>query len=269
MKLRLMITAATVGLFAMQANAAPANQNAVAPANPAAMKQNATAHHASNQGHAAFKTEQEKVSYAIGYDMGENLKAQNIQIQPNVLAQGIQDGMTGGKGKMSQKDMEDTLAAFQKKIIAQQQQQQTAIGDKNAKEGQAFLAENAKKPGVESLPSGLQYKVVEAGKGTKPTENDYVTVNYEGKTLNGQVFDSTYERGQPITFKLSQVIQGWQEGLKLMAPGATYMLYIPANLAYGERGLGGPIGPNETLVFKVHLISVSNKNPDAKQQTES
>lgn len=128
--------------------------------------------------------------------------------------------------------------------------------DQNRQAGDAFLASNKNQPGVVTMPSGLQYKVIEAGNGAKPGKNDVVTVDYEGKHLDGKIFDSSYQRGQSATFPVSGVIPGWQEALQLMNTGATYELYIPANLAYGERGAAGAIGPNEALLFKVHLISI-------------
>jgi FKBP-type peptidyl-prolyl cis-trans isomerase FklB len=130
------------------------------------------------------------------------------------------------------------------------------ISDQNAKEGAMFLTNNKGQQGVVTLPSGLQYKILNQGNGPKPSKNDIVTVDYEGKHLNGQVFDSSYQRGQPATFPVAAVIPGWQEALQMMNQGSVWELYIPAHLAYGERGAPGAIGPNETLVFKVHLISV-------------
>lgn len=131
------------------------------------------------------------------------------------------------------------------------------LPEENKRIGQEFLAENSKKEGVETLSSGLQYKVIEAGDGASPKATDSVTVHYEGTLIDGEVFDSSYKRGDSITFKVGQVIQGWQEALQLMKPGATWMLYIPSDLAYGERGTFGSIGPNETLIFKVELLAVA------------
>lgn len=130
------------------------------------------------------------------------------------------------------------------------------IAEQNKQAGEAFLSNNKNQPGVKTLPDGLQYKVITEGDGPKPTKNDIVTVDYEGKHLNGQVFDSSYQRGQPAMFPVSGVVAGWQEALQMMNTGATWELYIPANLAYGERGAPGAIAPNETLIFKVHLINV-------------
>ena len=132
------------------------------------------------------------------------------------------------------------------------------LAEKNKQAGETFLAENAKKEGVITLSNGMQYKVLTAGTGAKPLLSDTVTVNYEGKLINGQVFDSSYQRGQSISFPLSGVIEGWQQGLQLMKTGATWELYIPSDLAYGSRGAPGAIGPNETLIFKVNLIAIKN-----------
>lgn len=131
-----------------------------------------------------------------------------------------------------------------------------STADQNKRAGEAFLATNKNMPGVVTTASGLEYKIIDPGNGPKPTKNDVVTVDYEGKLINGQVFDSSYQRGQPATFPLSQVIEGWQEGLQMMHTGSTWEFFIPAKLAYGEAGAPGAIGPNETLLFKVHLIAV-------------
>ena len=202
------------------------------------------------------KTQQEKLSYTIGVDLGKNLKSQDLSINADMLAQGVKDALAGGKIKMTDAQMEATLKAFQQKMVTKQKAQFEQVSADNAKAGKDFLAKNKKQKGVVVLPNGLQYKVVKAGNGTPPKASDSVTVDYEGKLVNGTVFDSTYKRGKPATFKVSQVISGWQQALKMMKPGSEWMLYIPSNLAYGERGVGGPIGPNETLIFKVHLISV-------------
>jgi len=143
------------------------------------------------------------------------------------------------------------------------QQQQAKIGEDNRAEGQAFLAENAEKEGVITTESGLQYEVIEEGSGESPAPNDQVTVHYEGRTIDGEVFDSSLERGEPISFPVNGVIPGWSEALQLMKPGAKYKLYIPGDLAYGPRGAGADIGPNETLIFDVELISVDGPAENA------
>ena len=152
--------------------------------------------------------------------------------------------------------MQTALLNMQKEVAKKMQNQYNQIAEQNEKTGELFLAQNAKKKGVITTASGLQYNVINSGKGNHPTPNDTVTVNYEGKLINGKVFDSSYQRGTPATFKVGDVIQGWQQALTLMKPGATWMLYIPSNLAYGKQGAPGIIGPNETLIFKVDLLSI-------------
>lgn len=210
---------------------------------------------------SSFKTEKDKLSYTIGVDIGKNLKAQSMDINVDALSQGMHDAVDGKSLKMTQEEMQTTLQNFQSKMIEQQKKSMQEQSAKNAQEGEAFLTKNKTAKGVVTTDTGLQYKVLEPGKGASPKETDYVTVEYEGRLLNGQVFDSTYKRGKPINFKVSDVIAGWQEALQKMKTGATWELYIPSDLAYGEHGLGGPIGPNETLVFKVHLISIGQDKP--------
>src|SRR3972149_5925564 len=187
-----------------------------------------------------LKNQKEKVSYIIGMDIGGNLKKQSIDIDPNILAKGIQDALGGAKSLLTDQEMQETMVAFQKELM-----------EKHKKQGEDFLAENKKKEGVKTLPSGLQYKVIKAGTGKKPKLDDTVTANYRGTLIDGMEFDSSYKRGQPATFRVSGVIPGWTEALQLMEEGAKWQLYIPPNLAYGERGAGAMIGPNATLIFEV------------------
>ena len=193
----------------------------------------------------ALKNQKEKVSYIIGMDIGSNLKRQSVDVDPNSLARGIQDALSGAKPLLSKEEIQGTMAAFQKEIAEKQKQR-----------GEAFLSENKKKEGVKTLPSGLQYKVIKAGTGKKPKLNDAVTVNYRGTLIDGTEFDSSFRRGQPANFPVSGVIPGWTEAMQLMTEGAKWQLFIPPNLAYGERGAGGLIGPNATLIFEIELISV-------------
>lgn len=210
-----------------------------------------------------LSSEQDKLSYAIGADFGKNFKNQGIEINAQAFSQGLTDALSGNALQMSEEQRKQVIQTFQQKIMAKQKvvmaekikklkQQAT----ENQKKGKAFLAENSKKPGVVVLPSGLQYKVLTKGKGPKPTKEDTVTVDYSGRLINGTVFDSSEKAGKPATFKLNQVIKGWSEAVQLMQEGATWEIYVPADLAYGQRGVGGPIGPNETLIFKIHLISI-------------
>jgi len=205
----------------------------------------------------ALKNQKEKVSYIIGMDIGNNLKRQSVDVDPNSLARGIQDALSGAKPLLSKEEIQGTMAAFQKEIAEKQKQR-----------GEAFLSENKKKEGVKTLPSGLQYKVIKAGTGKKPKLNDAVTVNYRGTLIDGTEFDSSFRRGQPANFPVSGVIPGWTEAMQLMTEGAKWQLFIPPNLAYGERGAGGLIGPNATLIFEIELISVQENKQEKKQENK-
>ena len=201
-------------------------------------------------------TDLDKLSYSVGIDLGKNLKRQGIEINPSVMAKGIEDGMSGGAMLLTEQQMKDTLSKFQKDLMAKHAAQFDKQAGVNKAKGEAFLAANKTKQGVVTLPSGLQYKIITAGKGAKPAKENEVTVEYTGKLIDGTVFDSTEKTGKPATFKVSQVIPGWTQALQLMPSGSTWEIYVPADLAYGARNVGGPIGPNETLIFNVHLISV-------------
>ena len=208
------------------------------------------------QGPAGLKEQKEKVSYVIGVDIGKALQKQGVAIDPDLVARGIKDGVSGGKLLMSDQEIKETMTAFQKEMRAKQEMALKQAGEKNKREGEAFLAENKIKEGVKTLPSGLQYKVIKAGSGKKPKATDTVVTHYKGTLLDGTEFDSSYKRNQPATFKVNGVIRGWTEALQLMEEGAQWVLYVPAALAYGERGAGPQIGPNATLIFEVELISV-------------
>jgi FKBP-type peptidyl-prolyl cis-trans isomerase FklB len=212
-----------------------------------------------SQAHAqenlVLKNQKEKMSYIIGMDIGNNLKKQGIDIDTNIFIKGIKDAFTNAKSLLSEQEIRETMTAFQKEMQAKQEE----IGKKNKKEGEAFLAENKKKEGVKTLPSGLQYKVIKAGTGKKPKLTDTVTAHYRGTLIDGTEFDSSYKRGQPTSFSVSGVIPGWTEALQLMEEGTKWELFIPPNLAYGERGAGGMIGPNATLIFEVELVSIQEK----------
>jgi FKBP-type peptidyl-prolyl cis-trans isomerase FklB len=205
----------------------------------------------------ALNTDVEKLSYSIGADLGRNFKRQGIDISTAAMAKGLQDGLSGGQLQLTDQQMRDVLNKFQKDLMTKRTADFNKKAEENKAKGEAFLNQNKTKEGVVSLPSGLQYKIIQKGEGAKPGKDDTVTVEYTGSLINGQVFDSTEKTGKPpATFKVSQVIPGWSEALQLMPSGSTWELYVPASLAYGPRGVGGPIGPNETLIFKVHLLSV-------------
>ncbi len=213
-----------------------------------------TAHAATDK--PALTSDLDKLSYSIGSDLGKNFKRQSIDVNPTIMAQGIQDGMSGGTLLLTDKQMKDVLSKFQKDLMAKRTAEFNKKSEENKTKGEAFLSENKGKQGVVTLPDGLQYKIITAGTGEKPSKEDTVTVEYTGRLINGEVFDSTDKSGKPATFKLSQVIPGWTEALQLMPAGSTWEVYVPANLAYGTRSVGGPIGPNEALTFSIHLISV-------------
>lgn len=199
----------------------------------------------------------DKLSYSIGADLGKNFKKQGIEINPASMSKGMQDGMSGSALLLTDDQMKEVLNKFQKDLMAKRNADFTKKADENKAKGEAFLSQNKTKEGVVTLPSGLQYKIIETGKGAKPGKDDNVTVDYTGTLIGGEVFDSSEKTGKPATFKVSQVIPGWTEALQLMPSGSTWEVVVPASLAYGTRSVGGPIGPNETLIFKIHLISVN------------
>lgn len=203
-----------------------------------------------------LKSDKEKISYSIGMDIGGNLKRGAVEVDPDILAKGLKDSYSGEKTLLSEDQARQAIEEFQKTLKAKKAEAMQKLSEKNKAEGEKFLAENAKKEGVKSLPSGLQYHEIAPGKGKSPKATDTVTVHYKGMLIDGTEFDSSYKRGEPATFPVSGVISGWTEALQLMKEGAKWQLFIPPNLAYGERGAGRDIGPNATLTFEVELISV-------------
>jgi FKBP-type peptidyl-prolyl cis-trans isomerase FklB len=201
---------------------------------------------------SGFTTDKQKFSYAVGHQIAENIKSRKLDVDPKALTQAIQDDLTGAPSKLSVPEMQAAFAAYQQKQL----EERMALATKNKEAGDKFLAENKKKQGVVALPSGLQYRVIKAGNGQKPKVSDTVVVNYRGTLINGEEFDSSYARGQPASFELANIIKGWQEVLPLMPVGSKWQVVIPPDLAYGERGAGDAIGPNETLVFEIELLSI-------------
>jgi FKBP-type peptidyl-prolyl cis-trans isomerase FklB len=192
-------------------------------------------------------------------DLGKNFQKQEIAIDADILAQGIKDGISDAKPLLSEQEVRETLAGFQAEMTAKQMELAKKRGEKNKKEGEAFLAENQKKEGVKTLPSGLQYIIMKAGTGNSPKLTDEVTVHYRGTLIDGTEFDSSSRRGKPETLPVNGVIPGWTEALQLMQVGAKWQLFVPANLAYGERGAGREIGPNAVIIFEIELISIQEK----------
>jgi FKBP-type peptidyl-prolyl cis-trans isomerase FklB len=196
------------------------------------------------------ETELEQVSYGIGVDIANNFKQGGLEeVNVEVLAAGMMDVLSGAELKLTEEESREVIAAY----MQAKQAERTAAA---AGEGEAFLAENGKREGVVTLESGLQYEIITEGNGPKPTINDQVTTHYHGTLINGEVFDSSVERGEPATFPVNGVIAGWTEALQLMPVGSKWKLYVPSYLAYGERGAGAKIGPNTTLVFEVELLSI-------------
>lgn len=205
---------------------------------------------------AELSTDAQKFGYAIGIDLGNSLKPVSAHVDVASLKQGLDDVGAGTTPKLDDAAREEIKTAVSKKMQEEQLKEREEAASKAVAEGEKFLAENATKEGVKSTASGLQYKVLTEGTGNSPTAADEVTVHYKGTLINGEEFDSSIARGQPVTFPLGNVIEGWTEGVQLMKPGAKYQFFIPAKLGYGERGAGAKIGPNETLIFEVELISV-------------
>ncbi|HEX9626191.1 MAG TPA: FKBP-type peptidyl-prolyl cis-trans isomerase [Acidiferrobacterales bacterium] len=205
-----------------------------------------------SQSPAIPQDDKQKLSYTIGHQVGMKIKEDGIDVDPALVAQGLSDVIGGVEPKLTEDEMRNVMMAYQQ----QRFQEFKDLADKNQKTGDEFLAENKKKDGVTTLASGLQYKVITAGKGRKPKASDTVVAHYRGTLLDGKEFDSSITRGEPATFPVANVIPGWQEALKLMPEGSKWEVYIPSNLAYGPRGAGANIGPNQTLVFEIELIKV-------------
>lgn len=203
-----------------------------------------------------FKTQKEKVSYAIGMEMGKGVKAQGIEVDPAILAQGLRDAVSGAKPQMSEEELKQVITGLQAEMRQKQMQLQEQAAAENKTKGDAFLAENGKKDGVVTLPDGLEYKILTAGNGKKPAESDTVLCNYKGTFVDGAEFDSSEKAGKPVPFEVKNVIPGFKEVLQLMPVGSKWQVVVPSNLAYGERGAGGVIGPNSTLVFEIELVSI-------------
>jgi FKBP-type peptidyl-prolyl cis-trans isomerase len=206
-----------------------------------------------------LKTEKDKVSYAIGANIGKSMRKDTVDIDPAIFSRGMKDALAGGKLLLTDDEMKAALTKLQTGLRAKQEEAMQKAGDINKKAGDDFLAQNKTKEGVVALPDGLQYKILKEGTGPKPAASDTVVCNYRGTLIDGTEFDSSYKRGQPATFPVSGVIKGWTEAVQLMPVGSKWQLFLPADLAYGNRGAGSDIGPNATLIFEVELLSIQNK----------
>lgn len=222
----------------------------------------------------AFTSQKDRMSYAIGMNIADTLRSRKLDLNPEAVAQGLKDALSGAKTQLSEPEADSMVMIAQSEMRAKRQGEEQAEANhekekaavSNKQEGDTFLAANKSKDGVVTLASGLQYKILKQGDGPKPVADDTVICNYRGTLVNGTEFDSSYKRGQPLTFPVKGVIKGWTEALQLMPVGSKWQLFIPSDLAYGPRGASAPIGPNATLIFEVELISIQSKgSPQAKE----
>jgi len=207
-----------------------------------------------------LKTDKDKASYAIGMNIGQNLRKQSEVIDASIVERGMKDALGGDKTLLTEDEAKAALMTLQASMRKKQEEQVQQMAETNKKDGDAFLAENKMKAGVVTLPSGLQYKILSEGTGPKPAATDSVICNYKGTLLDGTEFDSSAKHGGPATFPVSGVIKGWTEALQLMPVGSKWQLFVPSDLAYGQRGAGGGIAPNSTLIFEVELVSIKSSN---------
>lgn len=207
---------------------------------------------------------EDRASYIIGFNLGSNLKQQEIPVSGDLIIKGLRDGLGGGKGLLTDEEIQATMTEFQQSMMAKQQEKMQVMGAKNKKEADDFLAANKGKQGVITTASGLQYQILQQGTGANPKETDKVTVHYKGTLIDGTVFDSSYERNEPATFVVNQVIPGWVEAMQLLKVGSKAKIFVPPALAYGETGAGQEIGPNSMLIFEVELLKTEPGGaPDA------
>lgn len=244
------------GVEAQQAQQAPAKAPTTPPAKAPATTPQAKSPSAAPAPGQGLKTTKEKNSYAIGMEMGKGLKSQGIDLDSALLIQGLKDALTDAKPQLSEEELRQVVTTLQTEMRQKQLQAQETAAAENKTKGDAFLAENQKKEGVVVLPDGLQYKVLTAGTGKKPVESDTVLCNYKGTFIDGQEFDSSTQAGKPVPFEVKNVIPGFKEVLQMMPVGSKWQVVIPSQLAYGERGAGGVIGPNSTLVFEIEVVSI-------------
>src|ERR1700752_1738343 len=242
-------------------------QDTTSPATKPAAKKPATASAAKTTGTktapataTALNSKKDKISYPIGADLGKKLKTADIDVDPAILTRAMKDTLTGAKSEMSDDEIRATLTDLSKDLQQKQASAAKEASEKNRKAGEEFLAANKGKEGVVTLPDGLQYKVLTPGNGPKPSATDTVVCNYKGTLIDGKEFDSSYKRGQPATFPVSGVIKGWTEALQMMPGGSKWQLFIPPDLAYGERQAGPDITPGSTLIFEVELLSIQPKS---------
>jgi len=244
-------------------------QQSAAPQQSSAAKPAAASPAQTSSASDALPTEKDKVSYAIGMNIGKGVHRDGIEIDPELLLRGLKDGMAGGKMLLTDEQAQAAIQELQGQVMQKREAARKQAEETNKKEGEAFLAANKSKPGVVTLPSGLQYKILKEGTGPKPAATDSVVCNYRGTLINGTEFDSSYKGGKPITFPVNGVIKGWTEAVQLMPVGSKWQLFIPPDLAYGARGAGDAIGPDETLIFEVELVSIQPKTQQNQQSPQN
>jgi len=205
-----------------------------------------------------LKTQQDKLSYMLGMNIGRDLKRNDVQVDPDLYMRGMKDSLSGGKTLLTDEEAAQVMNAFRSEMREKQMAKQKEAGDKNKKNGEAYLAANKAKEGVKTTPSGLQYKVLVQGTGKIPTTNDTVTTHYRGTLIDGTEFDNSYKRGEPASFPVTGVIKGWTEALLMMPVGSKWQLVIPAEIAYGERGRPN-IPPNSVLLFDIELLDIKKQ----------
>jgi FKBP-type peptidyl-prolyl cis-trans isomerase len=223
---------------------------------------------------ADLKTEDDKVSYSLGFSMGSSFKKDELKMNLEIFQKGIKDGLTGSKQILNEEEIKKTMMAFQQKMREKKRaermkrmEERKKQGEVNKEKGKEFLEGNKTKEGIVTLKSGLQYKILKKGTGASPKATDTVKCHYKGTTIDGKEFDSSYKRGEPAIFALNKVIKGWTEGLQLMKEGGKWQFFVPSELAYGERGSGQNIGSNEVLIFEVELLGIEKpetKKPEKK-----
>lgn len=260
---KLVLLSAVFGFLCVQAVAA----DTPAPSASASSQVSSSTGSASAAAPSSFANMTDQTSYVLGLTLGNNIKSEGINISVDTFAKGFATGYNGAKPLLSDQEIKNTMMALQQQLLAKQKKEEASMADANEAAGEKFLDDNKSSTGIVSLPDGLQYKVIKEGTGDTPTKQDTVTVDYEASTIDGKVFDSSYKRGKPADFKVSDMIRGFQEALLLMKPGATWQVYIPAALAYGAQGVPGVIGPNQVLVFKIHLISIDKAADTASSNT--
>ncbi len=263
---KLLLTAAStlsvailmLGTLAAQQTSAATPKPATA-AKPATTTKPHTATAAKTTQPLTLKTQKDKLSYAIGMNIGQGMKKDSLDIDPAIVQRGLKDAMSGAKPLMTDEEAKAVMTEFRTEMKKKKEAEAQQVGDANKQAGQQFLAANKDKPGVVTLPSGLQYKILKEGTGPKPTATDTVVCNYRGTLINGTEFDSSYKGGQPATFPVNQVIKGWTEVLQLMPVGSKWQVFVPSDLAYGAHSPAPEIGPNSMLIFEIDLLSIQEK----------